>query len=201
MMKVGFIGLGVMGKPMARNLLRASFPLVVHNRSRPSVEELAAEGAEAASSPAELSAQVEVVISCLPDSPDVERVALGSGGIVEGIGEGAIYVDMSTISPVTTRKVADALAEKRCRHGEHEDRFGGGERVGDGDIQMLQRHQGQPEASERDHQNGAAEPCQQRWIPQGSEPCIETLAKNPEAEDADRAGQHSQPGGLNGAHL
>lgn len=112
MLKVGFIGLGVMGKPMARNLLRAGYPLVVHNRSRGPVEELAAEGAQPAFSPAEVAAQVEAVITCLPDSPDVELVALGPQGIIEGIREGAIYVDMSTISPVTTKKIADALAEK-----------------------------------------------------------------------------------------
>ena len=112
MLKVGFIGLGVMGRPMARNLLRAGYPLVAHNRSRGPVEELAAEGAEPAFSPAEVAAQVEVVITCLPDSPDVELVALGTGGIIEGIRDGAIHVDMSTISPVTTRKIADALAER-----------------------------------------------------------------------------------------
>jgi len=112
MLKVGFIGLGVMGKPMARNLLRAGYPLAVHNRSRGPVEELAAEGAKAAFSPAEVSEQVEVVITCLPDSPDVELVALGPKGIIEGIREGAIYVDMSTISPVTTQKVAKVLAER-----------------------------------------------------------------------------------------
>lgn len=112
MLEVGFIGLGVMGKPMARNLLQASYPLVVHNRSRGPVEELAAEGAKPAFSPAEVAAQVEVVITCLPDSPDVESVALGSEGIIEGLREGGIYVDMSTISPVTTKKIADALAAK-----------------------------------------------------------------------------------------
>jgi 2-hydroxy-3-oxopropionate reductase len=112
MLKVGFIGLGVMGKPMARNLLRSGYPLVVHNRSRSSVEELKAEGADAAVSPSEVAAQVEVVITCLPDSPDVELVALGTNGIIEGISEGSIYIDMSTISPVTTSTIADALAEK-----------------------------------------------------------------------------------------
>ncbi|MEA3346418.1 MAG: 2-hydroxy-3-oxopropionate reductase [Chloroflexota bacterium] len=115
MLKVGFIGLGVMGKPMARNLLQAGYPLVAHNRSREPVEELAAEGAERAFSPAEVAERAEVVITCLPDSPDVELVALGPEGIIEGIGEGSIYVDMSTISPVTTEKVADALAEKGAK--------------------------------------------------------------------------------------
>jgi len=112
MLRVGFVGLGVMGKPMARNLLRAGYPLVAHNRSRGPVEELAAEGAQPAFSPAEVATQVETVITCLPDSPDVESVALGAGGIAEGIGQGSIYVDMSTISPVTTRKIANVLAEK-----------------------------------------------------------------------------------------
>jgi len=112
MVTVGFVGLGVMGKPMARNLLKAGFSLVVHNRSRGSVAELVAEGAASASSPAEVAGKVDVVITCLPDSPDVERVALGPDGIVHGIREGGIYVDMSTISPVTTQKIADALAEK-----------------------------------------------------------------------------------------
>jgi 2-hydroxy-3-oxopropionate reductase len=112
MLKVGFIGLGVMGKPMARNLLQAGYPLVAHNRSRGPVEELVAEGAKHAFSPAEVATQVQVVITCLPDSPDVELVALGTGGVIEGIREGSICVDMSTISPVTTRKVAYALAEK-----------------------------------------------------------------------------------------
>jgi len=112
MLTVGFIGLGVMGKPMARNLLRAGYPLVAHNRSRGPVEALAAEGAQPASSPAEVAARSDVVITCLPDSPDVELVTLGPQGIIEGIGEGDIYVDMSTISPVTTQQVAEALAEK-----------------------------------------------------------------------------------------
>ena len=74
---IGFIGLGVMGKPMARNLLKAGYPLVVHNRSREPVEELAAEGAKPAFSPAEVASRNELIITMLPDSPDVELVALG----------------------------------------------------------------------------------------------------------------------------
>jgi 2-hydroxy-3-oxopropionate reductase len=112
MLSVGFIGLGVMGKPMARNLLRAGYPLVVHSRSKGPVEELLSEGAKPADSPASVASQVEVVITCLPDSPDVELVALGEDGIVYGVREGSIYVDMSTISPVTTQIVADALGDK-----------------------------------------------------------------------------------------
>lgn len=112
MLKVGYIGLGLMGKPMARNILKAGFPLVVHNRSRAAVDELVAEGAVAAFSPAEVAAQVDVVITNLPDSPDVETVALGENGIIAGAHSGLIFVDHSTIKPATARKIAAKLAEK-----------------------------------------------------------------------------------------
>jgi 2-hydroxy-3-oxopropionate reductase len=112
MLKVGYIGLGLMGKPMARNILKAGFPLVVHNRSRAAVDELVAEGATAAWTPAEVAAQVDVVITNLPDSPDVEKVALGKDGIIEDAHEGLIFIDNSTIKPATARKIAAALAEK-----------------------------------------------------------------------------------------
>ncbi len=112
MLKVGYIGLGLMGKPMARNILKAGFPLVVHNRSRAAVDELVAEGATAAWTPAEVAAQVDVVITNLPDSPDVEKVALGKDGIIEGAHEGLIFIDNSTIKPATARKIAEKLAEK-----------------------------------------------------------------------------------------
>ena len=112
MLKVGYIGLGLMGKPMARNILKAGFPLVVHNRSRAAVDELVAEGATAAWTPAEVARQVDVVITNLPDSPDVEHVALGADGIIEGAHEGLIFIDNSTIKPATARKIAAGLAEK-----------------------------------------------------------------------------------------
>jgi 2-hydroxy-3-oxopropionate reductase len=112
MLKVGYIGLGLMGKPMARNILKAGFPLVVHNRSRAAVDELVAEGATSAWTPAEVAAQVDVVITNLPDSPDVEKVALGKDGIIEGAHEGLIFIDNSTIKPATARKIAEKLAEK-----------------------------------------------------------------------------------------
>jgi 2-hydroxy-3-oxopropionate reductase len=112
MLKVGYIGLGLMGKSMARNILKAGYPLVVHNRSRAAVDELAGEGATPASSPAEVAGQVDVVFTNLPDSPDVEKVALGPDGIIEGAREGLIFVDNSTIQPETARKVAEKLAEK-----------------------------------------------------------------------------------------
>jgi 2-hydroxy-3-oxopropionate reductase len=112
MLKIGYIGLGLMGKSIARNILKAGFPLVVHNRSRGAVDELVAEGAQAATSPAEVAAQVDVVFTNLPDSPDVEKVALGEQGIIEGAHDGLIFVDNSTIMPASARKIAEKLAEK-----------------------------------------------------------------------------------------
>ena len=112
MLKIGYIGLGLMGKSMAGNILKAGFPLVVYNRSQGAVEELVAEGAKAASSPAEVAEQVDVAFTNLPDSPDVEGVALGPGGIIEAAREGLIFVDNSTIKPATTRLIAEKLAEQ-----------------------------------------------------------------------------------------
>jgi 2-hydroxy-3-oxopropionate reductase len=106
---VGYIGLGLMGKSIARNILKAGFPLVVHNRSRAAVEELAAEGASAAASPAEVASRVQIVFTNLPDTPDVEQVALGPGGIIEGAHPGLILVDNSTIQPVIARHIAEVL--------------------------------------------------------------------------------------------
>ena len=111
-LRVGYIGLGVMGKPMARNLLHAGFPLTVHNRSRGAVDELAAEGATPASSPAEVAQASDVVLSCLPGPADVETVYLGQSGVIEGIGEGTIVIEMSTIDPGTHRKVAGLAAAR-----------------------------------------------------------------------------------------
>ena len=112
MLRIGYIGLGLMGKSIARNILKAGFPVVVHNRSRGAVEELAAEGAIPAFGAAEVARQVDVVFTNLPDSPDVEKVALGPGGIIEGAHKGLIFVDNSTIKPATARKIAQALGEK-----------------------------------------------------------------------------------------
>ncbi|MGE5250249.1 MAG: NAD(P)-dependent oxidoreductase [Bacteroidota bacterium] len=112
MLKIGYIGLGLMGKSIARNLLKAGFPLVVHNRSQASVDELAAEGAVPADSPAEVARQVDVVFTNLPDTPDVEKVALGETGIIEGAHEGLIFVDNSTIKPAAARHIAAELAKK-----------------------------------------------------------------------------------------
>jgi 2-hydroxy-3-oxopropionate reductase len=112
MLKVGYIGLGLMGKSIARNILKAGFPLVVHNRSRAAVDELVAEGAVAASSPAVVAAQVDVVFTNLPDTPDVEQVVLGEKGIIEGAHKGLIFVDNSTIKPASARMIAEKLSEK-----------------------------------------------------------------------------------------
>jgi 2-hydroxy-3-oxopropionate reductase len=112
MLKVGYIGLGLMGKSIARNILKAGFPLIVHNRSRASVEELVAEGAKGATSPKEVAEQVDVVFTNLPDTPDVEKVVLGDNGIIEGAHDGLIYIDNSTIKPASARGIAEKLSEK-----------------------------------------------------------------------------------------
>jgi 2-hydroxy-3-oxopropionate reductase len=112
---IGFIGLGIMGKPMARNLLKAGYSLVVHSRGRGPVDELAREGAKAATTPKEVAQQSDVVITMLPDSPDVESVVLGKDGVLEGIKAGAIYVDMSTIAPAVARRVAEAVTKKGAK--------------------------------------------------------------------------------------
>ena len=100
MQVIGFIGLGIMGRPMARNLLKAGYSLVVHSRSRGPVDELVAAGATKASSPKDVASQSPIVITMLPNSPDVELVALGKDGILEGAKSGLIVADMSTISPM-----------------------------------------------------------------------------------------------------
>lgn len=112
MLKVGYIGLGLMGKSMARNILKAGYPVVVHNRSQEAVDELVAEGAVAASNPAEVASQVDVVFTNLPDTPDVELVVLGENGIIESAKDGMIFVDNSTIKPGAARMIAEKLAEK-----------------------------------------------------------------------------------------
>lgn len=109
MLRVGYIGLGLMGKSIARNILKAGFPIVVHNRSQAAVDELVAEGATRASSPAEVAQQVDVVFTNLPDSPDVEKVALDENGIMAGAHDGLVFVDNSTIKPASARMIAEKL--------------------------------------------------------------------------------------------
>ena len=110
--KIGFIGLGIMGNPMSKNLLKAGFDLTVYNRTRSKMEELLKEGAKSASSPKEVSESSEVIITMLTDSPDVEEVVLGPEGVLEGVKANSVVIDMSTISPKVTQKVAARLKEK-----------------------------------------------------------------------------------------
>jgi len=110
--RIGFIGLGIMGKPMARNLMKAGYDLVVYNRSREKADELAGEGAVAAESPKEVAAACETVITMLPDSPEVREVVAGENGVFEGIREGSLLIDMSTISPVVTEELAATAGKK-----------------------------------------------------------------------------------------
>jgi len=109
---IGFIGLGLMGKPMSLNLLKAGYPVVVHSRSPGPVLEVEKQGAKTASSPSEVAAAADVVITMLPDTPDVEKVLTAENGVFGGMRPGALIIDMSTISPVVTRRLA-AEAERR----------------------------------------------------------------------------------------
>jgi len=110
--KIGFIGLGVMGKPMARNLLAAGYPLTVWNRTRSKMKELLELGAKEANSPKDVAENSDIVITMVADSPDVEQVVLGPSGVIEGAKEGLILIDMSTISPDVTRNIAKKLSDK-----------------------------------------------------------------------------------------
>ena len=111
-MKVAFIGLGTMGEPMALNILKAGHDLVVNNRTKSKEELLAAHGAKRAITPLEAAREAEVIITCLSDTPDVEEVVLGDNGIIHGAHAGSVVVDMSTISPEATCRMAEALSEK-----------------------------------------------------------------------------------------
>jgi 2-hydroxy-3-oxopropionate reductase len=111
MARVGYIGLGLMGSGMARNLMKAGHTLVVHNRSRAIVDQFASEGATPATNPREVAELSDFVFTNLPDSPDVELVALGPDGIIEGARAGMIFIDNSTIKPETARKIAEKFAE------------------------------------------------------------------------------------------
>lgn len=112
MLTVGYIGLGIMGKSIARNIMKAGFPVVVHNRSRAAVQELKAEGAKEAFSPSEVAASTDVIFTNLPDSPDVEAVVLGQNGIWEAARIGQVFIDNSTIRPSVARTIAARLLEK-----------------------------------------------------------------------------------------
>jgi 2-hydroxy-3-oxopropionate reductase len=108
---IGFIGLGLMGKPMALNLRKKGFDVLVHNRSRPAVEALVAAGARAAGSPAEVAHAARVIITMLPDGPDVEKVLEGNSGVFGAMQKGSVIIDSSTISPAIARRLADRAEE------------------------------------------------------------------------------------------
>jgi 3-hydroxyisobutyrate dehydrogenase len=110
--QVGFIGLGIMGQGMARNLLKAGYSVRVWNRTTSKIEPLVAEGAQAAASPADVAAHCPIIVSCVSDTPDVEAVLLGDGGVIHGAKAGSLIIDCSTISPQVTREIAAKLGEK-----------------------------------------------------------------------------------------
>lgn len=110
--KLGFIGLGIMGRGMVANLLKAGFDVTVWNRTANRADELAAQGAKIAASPADLASKVDVVFVCVSDTPDVEQVILGESGVIEGVKSGALVIDHSTISPQATREIAERLKAK-----------------------------------------------------------------------------------------
>ncbi|PYQ72951.1 MAG: 2-hydroxy-3-oxopropionate reductase [Acidobacteria bacterium] len=109
---IGFIGLGVMGKPMAKNLIKGGHSLVVYNRSRGAVDEVVGAGAKAATSPADVARQATIIITMVPDTHDVELVIIGADGVLSTVQRGAIVIDMSSISPVATQRLAKMVAEK-----------------------------------------------------------------------------------------
>ena len=110
--KIGFIGLGIMGRPMSKHLLAAGYELVVHDINREAVADVVASGAAEAQSCREVAQQSQIIITMVPDSPDVEAAALGPDGIIEGVSDGDIYVDMSTIAPSVAVSVGEAMAAK-----------------------------------------------------------------------------------------
>lgn len=112
MERIGFIGVGIMGKPMVQNLMKAGYPLIVHDLNRGPVDELVEQGATAATSSKEVAENSDVVITMLPDSPDVDQAVFGSGGVQEGIQSGSLFVDMSSIAPGTSQKIYESLKTK-----------------------------------------------------------------------------------------
>lgn len=114
--RIGYIGTGIMGRGMARNLLRAGFQVTVHNRTRAKAEALAADGAVVADSPAAVAARSDVIITNVPDSADVEQVMAGRGGVLETLRPGCIVMDHSTISPAVTRRLATLVEARGCHY-------------------------------------------------------------------------------------
>jgi 2-hydroxy-3-oxopropionate reductase len=110
--KLGFVGLGIMGRPMALNLRKAGHALAVHARRADSMQPLIDAGATACSAPKDVAAQADIIFICVSDTPDVEQVILGAGGLIHGVRQGSVVVDMSTISPAATRRYAEELRKR-----------------------------------------------------------------------------------------
>ncbi|AJQ29803.1 2-hydroxy-3-oxopropionate reductase [Pelosinus fermentans JBW45] len=111
-MKIGFIGLGIMGKPMSKNLLKAGYELIVVDRNQAAVDEVVAAGAKSAATAKAVAQQADIIITMLPNSPHVKEVVLGENGILEGVKKGTTFIDMSSIAPLVSRELAAKLAEK-----------------------------------------------------------------------------------------
>lgn len=114
--KIGWVGLGKMGVPMSKNLIKAGYPVAVYNRTKEKTKELADEGAQVADSPKGLAPGVDVIISMIADDPALEAVSIGPNGAFEGAKAGAIYIDMSTVSPVASGRVAEAAEKKGIKY-------------------------------------------------------------------------------------
>jgi len=112
MIKIGFIGLGIMGKPMSKNLIKAGYKLVVNDLNHSAVDELVLLGAEKGTTPKEVANVCEFIITMLPNSPHVEEVVLGKNGLIEGLKTGSVFIDMSSISPIVSRELYAKLEEK-----------------------------------------------------------------------------------------
>ncbi len=135
-MDVAFIGMGTMGAPMALNLLKAGHSVTVHNRTRQREEPLAAAGAKRAASPQDASIGAEIIITCVSDSPDVEAVTLGDRGIIQGAAAGSMVIDMSTIAPAVTQRLAAALGEREI-HAIDAPVSGGSEGAKNGTLSIM----------------------------------------------------------------
>lgn len=111
-MKIGFIGLGIMGKPMSKNILKAGYEVIIYSRTQSTIDEFVAAGAIAARSPREVAQESDVIITMLPNSPEVKEVILGENGVIEGAKAGAVVIDMSSIAPLVSREISQALEER-----------------------------------------------------------------------------------------
>jgi len=113
MKKIGFIGIGIRGKPMAKNLIDAGYPVVAYDIRKEALEEIISYGAKRVSSCKEVSSQCDIIITMLPNSPDVKKVVLGKEGVIEGVKKGQILIDMSSIAPLVTQKLLKNYTRKK----------------------------------------------------------------------------------------